>query len=196
MFNPYFLLPSSYLSSHRPPLPRFRLDIDSILNSFPCFCSEPPFHSPYKLVLLLCTQCTADLFFFTIKLLLLLFPSAARITWAEQALLNIEQDQEGGRPGETRWRKEGRIKDGDGEKKTKQKTRGGLSKNLKRKEKNQHSKTLISGLHSNRCPWLQGSRSALVLRDLCLQMCSGAHFLGTCSYLTSTLTVETLNISI
>lgn len=86
--------------------------LHSLSHSLPVF--RPPVSSVLHLSFFLhvswhccCVPNVLQTRFFTIKLLLLPSPAAARITWAEQALLNIEQHREGGTQSE-RGREEGR----------------------------------------------------------------------------------------
>lgn len=115
-----------------------------------------------------CVPNVPQTLFSIIKLLSLPSPAAARITWAEQALLNIEQHREGGTQEERhrvkgKERKEGRKREEkDEEGKAGRKRAMGRIRRTERKrrwEKRQlqyHSKTLIYLWSLNRCHWQQG----------------------------------------
>lgn len=94
-------------------------------------------HLPFPLHISWDRRCVPDVpqtLFSTIKLLSLPSPAAARITWAEQALLNIEQRREGGDAGgeaqrEKQGREEGRVVGRGREGRAGEKKRGAKKRN-------------------------------------------------------------------
>ncbi len=129
----FFILP--FPTSRPPPLfPTLR----SLSHSLPVY--RPPVSSFLHLSFFLhvswycrCVPNVPQTLFSTIKLLSLPSPAAARITWAEQALLNIEQRREGGTQGE-RCRVRAKEREGREEKREERKMRKKEKKKEKRKK--------------------------------------------------------------
>lgn len=119
-----------------------------------------------------CVPDVPQTLFSTIKLLSLPSPAAARITWAEQALLNIEQHREGGTQRERDRNREEGGEEKDREGKAERKKWGNKTnweeREMEKRQLQSHSKTFIylRSLNPDSQHWQHFQHLSEVLADL------------------------------